>query len=400
MRVLAAFLLALALAVGLGQWLSHDPGLVTVMHGDRLVRTTLAVAIVLALAASLAVYFTGRLLWRLLTVRGRLRQWRHQRARRRNHERLSDGLLALAAGEYARAERLLAQASGPHASAAHYLAAAQAAHAQAAPSRRDGYLSLAREVAPQADLAILLQQVEMQLAAGEITAADAALRALEERHGNHRQVLSLRHRQLAAQGAWDEIAALLPRLKRAQAYPATRVVELEAEVAARILARPYADLAALASAWNALPKAVRAEPVAIAAYARVLLTHDAQAQAEAALRKAVLGRWDARLLALYGELRPPAAQDALRHAEHWLEDHREDPALLTALGRLCLTEQLWGKAREYLEAALARAPSAMLHRLLADALERLHDAEGAARQRQLGLELATGQAGVPALPGS
>jgi len=363
------------------------------------VRTTLGVAIVLALAASLAVHFTARVLWRLLTVRSRLRQWRQQRASRRNHERLSDGLLALAAGEYARAERLLAQASGPHASAAHYLAAAQAAHAQSASERRDGYLSLAREIAPQAELAISLQQVEMQLAAGEVTAADVALRALEQRHGNHRQVLSLRHRQLTAQGAWDEIAALLPRLKRAQAYPPARVVELEAELAARILARPYANLEALTSAWNALPKPVRAEPVAIVAYARVLLAQEAHVQAESVLRKALVERWEPRLVALYGEMRPPAAQEALRRAESWLEDHREDPALLTALGRLCLTQQLWGKAREYLEAALGRAPSVLLHRLLADALDRLSDADGAAHHRRLRLELATGQGGIPALPG-
>lgn len=398
MRLVITFLLALALAVGVGQLLSHDPGLVTIAHGGKLIRTSLVVALVLAVGASLGLYVAGRTLWRLLTVRRRWRQWRLARDRRQHQELLSDGVLALAAGDHARAERLLARASGTHATAAHFLAAAQAAHAQQASSRRDSYLAMAREVAPRQALPIALQQIEMQLAAGELPAAGEALRDLEAAHGNHRQVLALRHRYLVAREAWDEVAALLPRLKRAETYPAARMMELEAECAARILARPYPNLAALSEAWGALPKPVRAEPAVIAAYARVLLTLNDLDAAEHLLRKALRERWEPRLVALYGELQPPAAQHALRHAEEWLPEHATDAALLLALGRLCLTERLWGKAREYLEASLSQAPSVLVHRLLADTLEQLHEPAAAARQRQLGLELATAHATPPALP--
>ena len=103
------------------------------------------------------------------------------------------------------------------------------------------------------------------------------------------------------------------------------------------------------------------------------------------------------MLVPYGDLQPPAAQDALRQAERWLPEHPQDPALLLALGRLCLTQALWGKAREYLEATLVRAPSALVFRLLAETLERLNDPAAAARQRQLGLEYATASKGPASL---
>ena len=409
MRLVVIFLLALALAVGLGQGLSHDPGVVTIAYGGKLLRMSLGVALVLAVLISAGVTFALRTAWRLITVRRRWRQWRTVRDRRRSHEGLSDGVLALAAGEFARAERLLARASGTHATAAHYLAAAQAADAQQAPGRRDQYLALAREVAPRHTLPIALQQMEMQLATGELSEVREALSALEAQHSADPRVLVLRHRYLAATDAWDEVSALLPRLKRAAAYPPARLVELEAECAARMLARPYATPEELTKVWDALPKPVRAVPVVIVAYARVLLQFNAhvnaqvnarvnvQAMAETVLRKALLAQWEPRLLVPYGDLQPPAAQDALRQAERWLSEHPQDPALLLALGRLCLTQALWGKAREYLEATLVCAPSALVFRLLAETLERLNDPAAAARQRQLGLEYATASKGPASL---
>lgn len=409
MRLVVIFLLALALAVGLGQGLSHDPGLVTIAYGGKLLRMSLGVALVLAVLISAGVTLVLRTAWRAITVRRRWREWRKVRDRRRSHQGLSDGVLALAAGEFARAERLLVRASGTHATAAHYLAAAQAADAQQAPGRRDEYLALAREVAPKHSLAIALQQMEMQLAAGEFSGVREALSALEAQHSADPRALVLRHRYLAATDAWDEVSALLPRLKRAAAYPPARLVELEAECAARLLARPYPTCEELTKVWHALPKPVRVVPVVTLAYARVLLQFNAQASgrantqgnaqamAETVLRKALLAQWEPRLLVPYGDLQPPAAQDALRQAERWLPEHPQDPALLLALGRLCLTQALWGKAREYLEATLARAPSALVFRLLAETLERLNDPAAAARQRQLGLEYATASTGPASL---
>lgn len=397
MKFLGVFLAALAAAVLVGQGLSGEQGVIAIQFGDRLIRTSVGVGLILMLALAAATFFTVRNLWRLVTFRRRYRQWKTLRARRNSHARLNEGVLALAAGEYARAERLLAPPGLREGSAAHYLAAAQAAQAQDASQRRDAYLAVARELSPRRVLPLALQQVEMQLAAGELVAAEKNLEALNGRYRSNPQVLALQHRLLMANKRWEDLVKLLPRLKRANVYPVARLAELEAECATRILGRPWPERAGLEEVWSALPRQVRTLPVVIAAYARALLQLDQQVDAEAVLRAALKTQWDPRLIALYGDVRSPAAATALQQAEHWLREHRDDAGLLLSLGHLCLTERLWGKAREYLEAALARAPSALTHRLLAEALDHLEEHAVAAHQRRLGLELLTGPPSARAL---
>ena len=397
MKLLGVFLAALALAVLLGQGLSGEHGMVVVQVGQYLLRARLSVAVVLALAGAATVFFLARNLWRLLTLRRRVRRWRALRAQRTSQTRLAEGVLALSAGDFAKAERLLAAPQATHASAAHFLAAAQAAQALEAPARRDEYLARAAAAAPRQTLAITLQRAEMQLAAGELAAAEQNIASLMRRHQNHPQVLGLQHRLLVARDAWDEILTLLPRLRRAAVYPAARLDALEIECAARLLSRPCATAEAAIELWERIPRPVRTHPQVLEVHARILLALGAHTRVEELLRAALRQRWEPRLVAPYGELHTPVATVALAQAEHWAKGHPEDPVLLLALGRLCLTEKLWGKARSYLEAALARAPNALAHRLLADALDALGEPAAAARERRLGLELVTG-ATRPALP--
>ena len=397
MKLLFVFLAALALAVLLGQGLSGDQGTVVVQMGEYLLRARLSVAVVLGLATAAAVFFLARNLWRLLTLRRRVRRWRALRAQRTSQTRLAEGVLALSAGDFAKAERLLSSPRDAHATAAHFLAAAQAAQALDAPARRDDYLARATAAAPRQALAITLQRAEMQLVAGELADAEQNLTGLARRHQNHPQVLGLQHRLLAARDAWDEILALLPRLRRAGVYPTARLDALEIECAARLLSRPCATAEAAIELWERLPRTVRQQPQVLEVHARVLLALGAHTRMEELLRSALRQRWEPRLVAPYGELHAPAAAIALAQAEHWAKEHPEDPVLLLALGRLCLTEKLWGKARSYLEATLARAPDALAYRLLADALDQLGEPAAADRERRRGLELVTGAA-RPALP--
>ncbi|MBI2802465.1 MAG: hypothetical protein HYX63_19645 [Gammaproteobacteria bacterium] len=392
MKLLGVVLLALILAVAAGQLLSHDPGLVEITYGGKVIRASLVVAVGAVMIGGGLLFVVLRALWRLITIPKRLRAWRHARAARRGYRNFDTGLLALAAGDYPRAERLLGQSNAPEVSAARYLAAAQAAHALKAPDRRDGYLALARETAPRHALTIELQQIEMQLAAGELDAAAAGLGRLAPRAANRPQALVLRHRLSVARGAWHAAAALLPQLKKAEAYPAAQLSQFEAEHTARLVTQGTANREAASQVWDAVPKALRTEPVVAGAYARALLELNDQDGAEAIIRKALGVVWDSRLVALYGELRLATPLAAVRRAEGWLVAHGEDAALRLSLGRLCLTAGLWGKARGYLEDAIARAPSTLAYHWLAQAFDHLGEPETAARQRERGLDYAAGVA--------
>jgi HemY protein len=106
----------------------------------------------------------------------------------------------------------------------------------------------------------------------------------------------------------------------------------------------------------------------------------ARAQAEAGERDAALAtldaalaaQWSSEVAALHLDLTGEAeGAQALQRGEAWLAAHPSDCGLLYALGQLCRRRGLWGKARNYLEAAVAVEGSARAHLGLAELLESL-----------------------------
>ena len=92
---------------------------------------------------------------------------------------------------------------------------------------------------------------------------------------------------------------------------------------------------------------------------------------------------------------PASRYKQLKRAEEWLPAHPQDGTVLLAAARLCMRNELWGKARSYLEASLALAPRADAYQLYGKLLEQLGERERAADAFRTGLALATGR-GVPA----
>ena len=80
----------------------------------------------------------------------------------------------------------------------------------------------------------------------------------------------------------------------------------------------------------------------------------------------------------------------LRRAEDWLRQHGEDAALLTTAARLCMANELWGKARSYLESSLALAPNPESYALYGRLLTKLGERENAALAYHSGLSLVSG----------
>ena len=394
MRFLAVVLLTLAVAVGLGLAVTAWPGVVAIGVGDRVVRLSLALFVLLVVPGTLLLLWLSRQAWRLLTLRARYQRWRTARRLRQDQQDLAQGMLALAAGEHARAERLLGRGKGR--SALHYLAAAQAAHAQQARERRDALLALAVPHTPDEALALAVRRAAMQLEDGDFEAAGRTLESLPEKLANHAQVLELRYRLLAQSGQQEALVALLPSLRRGKIFSAAELAHLEARSARERLARCASDPPALGRLWSGFERKIREEPEVVGAYARALLDADAHPMAEEVLRKALAKQWTPSLVALYGELDASRVKAALGRAEQWLAAHAEDPVLLLALGRLCRSASLWGKARGYLEDLLARQPTPTAHRLLAEVYEQLGEPALAQQQRSKGLDCAVLGASLPA----
>lgn len=375
-------LLAVAAAAIWGwQMLAADPGLLSIRIGHTHIDTTL----VFAVFALLATWIVLSLLWRGL--RWPLHAWK-SRSQRRSRERFATGLTALAEGDHRRALQALDKASQyPELHAPALLATARAAHARGDSERTETALDEASRHAPAAALAL---RAQFLLEHGN---AEAALALLKPR-ADQNDLPPVGWRLLAEAALLDGDNALALRavdaLASADALAPEALTALRARsLSAALSAAP--DGEALNALWSGLPRAQRAMPEAIAAYARRSATLGqplaAMDEIESALRK----QWSERLVAVWGQLGPAHADTRLARAEGWLAAQPDSPALLLTLGRLCVQEKLWGKAREYLERGLAHAPSAALWETLGECMNGQGNAANASVCYRNALRIARGE---------
>lgn len=372
-----------------------DPGYVAISVGRSLFETTVPVFLLLLMG----LYFLTRAVIESLTAKQRLATLRSERRRRRAREETQRGLLDLAAGRWRSAEELLTRAA-PEAdsAAANYLVAARAADLQDAVDRRDEWLARAQEAAPGERAAALVTLAEMQMRRGQDVAALQTLEQLDASGDLNSRGLELMARLCQKLGRGEQLRGLGPRLRSAKELPEAQVNEILAQVQLEEVraAGEQHDAAKASAAWADVPRATRKLPPAIATYARALIGAGEPIAAEKVLREAIDDRPEPQLVRLYGELVLADALSPLDRAEQWLRKSPEDADLLAACARLALHAELIGKARSYLEASLARKPSAENSLLYAELLEQLGEGERARGVLRESLTRSVGRR--PALP--
>ncbi|GAB3100559.1 heme biosynthesis HemY N-terminal domain-containing protein [Lysobacter terrae] len=386
------FWIALALLGALvAQVFVQDPGYVLIRYGGNDYSTTLVGAVV----ASLITLFALWLAWKVLSlpfVAFRRRRKKQARAR------LTDGLLAVEHGHWARAEKSLAQAAqSDDVAALARLGAARAALRRGDAAQAREYVEpLATTHAATHALAL----AELAQAEGRYADVLAALDAPTAQPLPPRGVL-LRAEALAALGRAGEAYGLLGALRQQHVVSSERLAELEARWAEAGL-REAADANVLADRWEAMPTSLRSDARTVAAYAEraaALRWDDAAAKS---IESALDARWDESLAALYGRL--PVPQDRSRldarraNAERWLQARPMSPALLVTLARIAMAQGQWPQAEGFLHRALAQGAGSEAWEELGHGFAAIGD-EGRARQSYVNALRATRGEVVQELPG-
>ncbi len=244
--------------------------------------------------------------------------------------------------------------------------------------------------------AVLLTQAELQLDDGELEAALASLSRVRENYPDHPQALKLAARVYRQREDWRALADLIPQLRRIANLGQSQLDQLTVETYVQLLREPEVDAVRIETLWQALPRPLRKSQELVRARIRALVDCGAKDVAEAEIRRALKVGWDEDLVLLYGEMEVSDAAAQLRHAESWLKTRPEDPAVLLTAGRACIRNQLWGKARSYLESSLAIRPSPAAYDALGHLMLQIGEAESASDAFQKGLTLS--YAGTPGLP--
>ena len=374
MWVLAVF----ALAVGLSLAAHLNDGYAILVFPPYRVELSLNLAILLGTAGFTLGYLLLRLVTQTLRLPLHVRAFRERRRVEKGRTALLAALQALFEGRYARAEKAAAEAYElGEAQALSALIAARSAAEMRELERRDQWLARAESCDPDARQARLAVQASLLLDDRRYEDALEALRELS-RSGPKRiatqRMLMKAHQRL---GHWDEVRRLATTLGKRGVLADVAAAQLRITAQIEALRQQAQDAGALAAAWQRTEDKLDARVARTAAQLLIALAdfHRAREIIAAALE----AEWSEELVLLYADCLGTDVLAQIERAERWLKSRPRDSALLLSLGRLCLQQELWGKAQSYLEASLSEEARRSAHIELARLYDRIGKPEDANR---------------------
>jgi len=383
-----AILLA-AVAVGIALVARTSTGYVVIFSGNQRIELSLNLLVFLVVAGYFAFYFLARLVATLVAIPARVRLYRAERTRSRLRLALNDALLAFFQGRYASAEKSAAAAlTGDETKGVAAIIAARSAHELGRFNEREQFLDQAKGSAPDVDQARLTTLADLLVSQGRHEEALAVLKDLSARDARNLRLLRLKLTAEQALRNWDEVLATVGALAKLGGIGPAE--EAAARRAAHLgnLNRKAQDAPALAAYWKQLSGDMRTDAAVAATAARFHLALGGNAEAQQIIEQALEREWNPSLVALYGESAGADALPQIERAEKWLRAHARDPALLLALGKLCMRQGLWGKAQSYIEASLALEPTHDGHMTLAALMEQIGKPQEAVAHFRRSAELA------------
>jgi HemY protein len=367
-------------------FLLSDPGYVVINFRGYLVEMSVPVLVLLTAALFGFVWLLRKIILaprRIGEAAGRYRS-------ARSGQKMTRGMIEVAEGNFARGERMLARAASTSDSPLfNYLQAARAAHLQGRNERRDDWLKLAYQEVPEAANAVLLTQAEFQLDQGQNEQALATLRRLDENSKDHGHALALMGRLYFKLEDWESLQQILPRVKKHSQIKAETLATWAVRIHQEQIDRAT-DGEAIAAAWKDVPKPQKSDISLLEAYYRGLMRTDQHPRAEKELASALKSNWRGPLVRLFGLVEGVDASKQLKKAEGWLSNHSEDPDLLLTSARLCLRNELWGKARSYLESVISLRPTPEAYQEYGALLNQMGETDAAAEAYRDGLGMLAG----------
>jgi HemY protein len=357
-RWLLFFVITLLAGLGIGSLAGHDSGYVLMSWGNYSLETSLwFFALMLGLLV-FVLYLVMRISLVMLGSDWRFNEWRRSRRTGLARKQTTRGLLCLAQGQWAKAERLLTRsAESTDMPLINYLAAARAAYEQGKHDTTDELLKAANKSTRGAELAVGISHAQLLISRGHKEQALAVLVSLRDRYPRHTYLLKLLVRLYQDLQDWVALHEMLPVLTSAGKVPQERLLELEEKVYLQLLERAVRSnqgkepAVALKKLYHSMPRHCRYNQQILLEYGRLLHQQQQDELAEAELRHGLKSVWHDDLILLYGSLQTDGNRQWL-FAEQQLTSRPNDPVLLLVLARLAIRGGDRARAREYLQTGL------------------------------------------------
>jgi len=389
------FLLVLALLVGAtAVWLlQFGSGYILFSFAEFTIEMSAWTGLLIYLAATVLLLWL-LLSWRWIAGAGGFRLWWSTRRSARKINQTAEGLLLFASDDWQQSAKLLSESAGKSVMpVVNLLFAARAAADNEQFEQARTILQRLQATYPESRFIADKALAELHLLEDQPLEALQILHTIYTKNPRDKALLRLLTDAYYLADDWVSLQKLLRDLKHYKAISEQDLDSLERDVYCNLLdsfvldsARPIAEQRAkLEDIWYLTPKKRHKDPQVIASYAASLGRAQSPDKQQALLVKALNRQWHPELVKQFGELESPSPEKQLLVAEKWFVQHREDADLLLALGQICQRLQFWGKAKDYLTAAVRLRPSIQGSICLAAVLEKMGDSKASAEAYRQGL---------------
>lgn len=405
-RLFILILLVLIAGYWVADLIAEDAGYVLLSYRNTTLETSMWIGLVLLLAAVVIIYFGIWLFIRLLGSRDMVRRWTHNFKYKRSVSKTTKGLMDLVEGNWKEAQKKLSQAA-PQSDTPliNYLSAARAASAGGDSSATELFLQKALESTPGSELAVAITKAEIEIQQGQYEQALATLLVQRHNHPRNKHVAQLLQQVYMELEDWESLHELMPLLHKLRISTDAKLDELEHSTVLKVLDRAARNQGGrseleragdLSKAWERVPARVKREEGVSLAYAELMLGLNQPERAEQALQETLDQEWSEKLVESYGLLSVKDSQAQMKTAERWLRKHGDSAALKLTLGRLCLRNRLWGKARGFFIGSLELKETAQAHAELGRLLKHMGEEKACEEHVIQGFGLVA--AALPELP--
>ena len=352
MKYLLLSLLTLFLAIAIGTVIVKDPGYIFLSISGWKIETSAVLFFIILSFVFILIYFLVRSLVRAWQLPKTIRIWQTNKKQYLSEKYIADGLINMTEGNWQEAESKFCKATSnsknPYII---YLCAARAAQEMNALKKRDEYLRLAHSHNPDATLTIGLTQAELQLNQKQTVQALATLNNLHEKWPEQLRTKQLLLETYTLLKDWQSVIELLSLIEKKNIYTHDVIEDKRINAYAGLLkdAGISGDRKKLNKLWDEVPRKLKNKHILIEAYISERLKFADTVDCEVLLKAAIKRQWDRKLVRLYGFVIAQDSDKQLHTAESWLSTYTHDPALLLTIGRICIRNSLWSKAKEYLQ---------------------------------------------------
>ncbi len=389
MRFLFWLLAIFAIAAGFAVF-ARNPGYVLLVYAPWRVELSLTMFILLQMFLLAGVYMLLRLLSGALTLPEFVRRFRAERAQRKGRDAMHAALAAYFEGRFAVAEKEAERAIElGESTSLNAILAARAANELRQFDKRDAHLQAAKGKSPGDDTLRLMAQAQFDLEQRQPQKALGALKELPSTaQRKHVGALTLELKAQQQARNWDAVLEVASQLEKRNGSHHAMAEQMRQQAWLEKLRACAEDGQSLRAVWKNMPSEYKHQPRIAAEAARTFMRMGECAMSHKLLADTLNAEWDSGLVALYGDCREGSVVAQIEQAETWLKVHHDDAGLMLTLGKLCLHQELWGKAQSYLDASISLQPSREAYTALAHLAEKQQKPDDAFKYYQKATQLA------------